>query len=95
MEYNHWLPKLMSKLIPGRVNGTVLFGTAYFYYPKEEVSGRLYRHEKAHLRQQERDGMLYFKLRYITEFLLNLLKYRSFFTAYYNISYEVEARAAE
>lgn len=95
MKYDHWLPKLLS-VIPGmRINAIVLFCTAYFYQPENEVSQRLVRHEKEHIRQQKEEGFLWFLIGYISEFLINLIKYRNFKEAYLNISYEIEARSAE
>jgi len=96
MRFNHWLPGFLSAILPGmRVNATVLFGRAYFRQSRTEISDRLYLHEKEHIKQTKRDGMIYFKLRYITEFIVNLFRHRSFIDAYMNISYEKEAREAE
>lgn len=56
---------------------------------------RLMRHELAHVRQVNRHGVVLFLIRYVSEFLRLLWRYRSFNDAYSNISFEVEARAAE
>ena len=95
MKFNHWLPKLLSKLPGMRINAIVLFYTAYFYQPEEKVSERLLRHEKEHIRQQEEEGFFWFLIKYISEFLINYVRYFSFREAYLKISYEVEARRAE
>ena len=95
LHFNHWLPKSLSKLPGMRINAIVLFYTAYFYQPEEEVSERLLRHEKEHIRQQEEEGFLWFLINYISEFLINYVRYFSFQKAYRNIIYEIEARKAE
>lgn len=56
---------------------------------------RLMRHELAHVRQVNRHGVIVFLVRYAVEFLRLLWKHRAFHEAYRNISFEVEARAAE
>lgn len=86
MYYNHWLPKLL------KVNAIVLFQTIYFSDNENEISKRLLEHEKVHVKQQERLGNFIFLIIYILEFLLNLIKYHSWFRAYYNISFEKYAR---
>lgn len=88
MKYNHWLPKLIN------ANAIVINKTIYYALPKEQVSDRLIKHEQEHVKQQEQDG-LFFYVRYLKEYLTNLIKYRSHQKAYWYISYEVEARKAE
>lgn len=56
---------------------------------------RLMRHELAHVRQVNRHGLVVFLIRYVAEFVRLLWRHRSFDEAYRNISFEVEARAAE
>ena len=95
LHFNHWLPKVLS-LLPGiRIAGIVLFYRAYFYQPKEQVSQRLLKHEKEHIKQQKEEGFLLFLIKYIYEFIVNFMRYWSFWKAYKNISYEIEARKAE
>ena len=94
IKYNHWIPKLIS-LIPGiKINAIVLFKTAYFRQPKNEISLRLIRHEKEHVQQQREEGLLFYS-RYFYEYLCNLINYKNHYKAYYYISYEIEARKAE
>ena len=88
-KYNHWIPKLL------KVNAIVLFQVVYYAMAKEKVSDRLRKHEQEHVRQQEAEGNIVFKVKYSLEFIGNLIKYRSFSKAYRNISYEMEARKAE
>ncbi len=48
-------------------------------------------HEKIHLRQQmELLWFIYF-IWYLLEFSINMIKYKDFMSAYYNISFEKEA----
>ena len=87
--HNHWLPKLLN------VNAIVLFQTIYYAMPKEKVSDRLKRHEEKHVEQQKEEGSIIFKIKYAYEFLVNYMRYREYWKAYRNISYEVGARQAE
>ena len=89
MKYNHWLPKLL------KVNAIVLFQVIYYAMVKGEVSARLRRHEEKHVQQQQQEGSIIFKIKYVYEFTSNYIRYRNFWKAYRNISYEVEAREAE
>ena len=61
----------------------------------EEAICRLIRHELVHVRQAARLGLPLFLLRYVSEFSRNLWRYRSIHSAYSNLSFEIEARAAE
>jgi hypothetical protein len=95
MKYNHWLPKLLTKLIPGQiVNAIVLFKRVYFLKEKSQVDEKLIRHEKKHIDQQEKDGLKFYLI-YFVEYLANRSKGMSHFESYKNISYEIEARKAE
>jgi Domain of unknown function (DUF4157) len=65
-------------------------------YFRDEISDeRLLRHELAHVRQVNRHGLIVFLVRYLFEFVRNLIRERSFERAYRDISYEREAVAAE
>lgn len=48
-------------------------------------------HELAHVEQYKKNGMILFLLRYIGEFIRNLIIYKSFIIAYQRISFEEEA----
>jgi len=55
------------------------------------------KHELVHIQQIIRQifrygGPVWFYVLYVLEFLLNLTKYDSWYQAYYNISFEIEAR---
>ena len=45
--------------------------------------------------QVDRHGLIGFLVRYVTEYLRHLWRYRSMDRAYREISFEIEARAAE
>ena len=88
MYYNHWLPKLL------KVNAIVLLGVVYFAERKKQITERLYKHELRHKEQQEEDGVKFYII-YLKEYFVNLVKYRNHHKAYYNISYEKDARKAD
>ena len=95
MKYNHWIPKMLTKIIPKiRINAIVLFGTIYFAESEDQVDERLYQHELKHVEQQNNEGILFY-FRYFYEYLKNRLKGMSHGKAYLLISYEIEARKAE
>lgn len=48
-------------------------------------------HEKIHLKQQVELLLVFFYIWYLIEFVVKLLKYRNFYEAYRNISFEREA----
>jgi len=55
----------------------------------------LINHERIHLRQQVELLILPFYLWYVTEYLINRLRYKDAKTAYRNISFELEAYGNE
>jgi len=55
----------------------------------------LVNHEKIHLRQQIEMLIIFFFIWYGLEFLIRLMQYKNFKTAYRNISFEREAYANE
>jgi len=70
MKFNHWLPKIITKLRRiidknYRLNAIVLLGTIYFYDEEDDVNKKLFKHELKHVEQQEKEGILfYFKYLY-------------------------------
>lgn len=60
-----------------------------------EQSQRIHRHETIHFRQQIEMLVVFFYLWYVSEFIINLCKYRHVKTAYKNISLELEAKEHE
>ena len=51
----------------------------------------LINHEKIHLKQQLEMLLIPFYIWYVTEFFIKFIKYKSWHTAYLNISFEKEA----
>ena len=51
----------------------------------------LIKHERIHLEQQKKYLVIGFFVRYIVEYFIGLIKYRSHFAAYYAISFERDA----
>ena len=48
-------------------------------------------HEMIHVMQIKREGFIKCRIKYMAEYLINLIKYRDTQKAYRNISYEIEA----
>jgi len=95
VKYNHWLPKLLTKLSPNStINAIVLFKTVLFREKKDNVSKRLIKHEKTHIKQREKLGLKFYYL-YLKEYIQNRLDNMSHRESYLNISFEIEAREAE
>lgn len=71
----------------------ITFGEYIFYaYPKYRVSDRLRKHERTHVEQYRRDGVVKFLCKYLYEYFKYRLQGMSHNQAYLNISYEKEAR---
>lgn len=88
LKYNHWLFKLpllcnYDAIVIGRV--------ALFKQSKSEVSDTLIHHEMIHQKQMDKHGVFKFYVIYFKDFLVQLVKYRNWDEAYYNIPFEVEA----
>jgi len=58
-------------------------------------SDRLLRHEKMHVKQMEKDGIIRYHIKWFYEFIAGLFSGKSIKESYLDISYEIEARAAE
>ena len=61
----------------------------------EQTAARFVRHELAHVRQINRLGLIRFYWRYLSEYIANRRKGMPPSAAYRNISFEIEALAAE
>ena len=89
MNFNHWI----FKFLPNHINGLTLPWGSYF---KEQFpDNRVVIHELVHQKQIKELGILKFYSQYVLEYLKNLPKYKHPFDAYWNISFEIEARKAE
>jgi len=78
-------------LFAERFNALTIWPFIFLKHKKLKDNRIIINHEKIHLRQQiEMLWFLYFIL-YFLEFSINLIKYRDFMNAYYQISFEKEA----
>ena len=78
-----WLPRYWA----------VTFGQTTWYTVRPDQVWFAWRaHEDIHKQQFRRDGKLRFACRYVSEWLRGLLRYRRLARAYWEISYEREAR---
>ena len=86
-------------LRPFLVRGVVAITLGRRIYVAADVTGellnRFLRHELAHVRQINRLGLSRFYWRYLLEYLANRRQGMSSSAAYRNISFEIEALAAE
>lgn len=76
-----------------KVNAIVLYPFVFVKHPT--ASPELTAHELEHVEQIRREGVVKFYVKYLYFYYKNLWKYRNGFKAYWNIPYEIEARAAE
>ena len=81
---------ICERLLGRGIAGIVILRTAYFPQSREDTLKKTIIHEKTHIRQQEEDDIKFY-FRYFYELVVNLIKYRSYWEAYRNISYEIEA----
>ncbi len=83
---------LISKyLVPKGYNGLTIFPFVFLKHKRFSKDVIILNHEKIHLRQQLELLILPFYIIYTIEFLVRLLKYRNWYKAYKNISFEREA----
>lgn len=88
VKYEHWI----FKIPPMHLYDAVVVGRTMLFRQKEkEVHPILIKHELVHQRQMDKHGVLKFYLIYVKDFLIQLVKHRNWFKAYYNIPFEVEA----
>ncbi|MCU1348805.1 MAG: hypothetical protein JWO56_1835 [Acidobacteria bacterium] len=93
--YPAWLrPFLMRDVVGITLGRGIYLSPRMLDRPREEVE-RLVRHELAHVRQVARLGLLRFLWRYAAEWIRNRRKGMPAAQAYSEISFEIEATAAE
>jgi hypothetical protein len=88
--YGNFIPNLFSLFF--KVDGVTLFP---FIFVRRGVSETLIRHEQVHLIQQIKYLIVFFYIRYILEYIINLFRFRNTQQAYLNISFEKEAYSKE
>ncbi len=82
---------ILTKLTGTGIRGIVIFRTAYFPKNKKDTYESTIIHERTHIKQIKRDGMVYFIIKYLLELIINLIKYKNYWKAHGRISYEEEA----
>ncbi len=92
IRYSHWAFRLP---LLRRYRGICLGRWILFKEGEEKVSPTLLRHELIHQEQITRHGMPAFYVRYLVAYFRNLARYKNHSEAYWNIPFEVEARARE
>ncbi|MDT0688074.1 hypothetical protein [Autumnicola psychrophila] len=86
----------MNKYLPGKgFNGVSLWPFVIVKYAWLKDDRLFINHERIHLRQQLELLLVFFYIWYFAEFLIGLLKYKSTYKAYRNISFEREAYKME
>ncbi|WP_294822668.1 hypothetical protein [uncultured Flavobacterium sp.] len=78
-------------LVPKSYAAMAIFPFIFVHDKKMRDDEVLINHERIHLRQQIELLILPFYLWYVTEYLINRLRYKDAKTAYRNISFEREA----
>lgn len=83
---------LISKyLVPKGYTGITVFPFVFLKNKSLKADVVLINHEKIHLRQQLELLIIPFYLFYIFEFLIRLIQYKNWYSAYRNISFERES----
>jgi hypothetical protein len=72
-------------------NAMALFPFIILRHKQQLTDQVLINHEKIHLRQQVELLIVPFYILYSINYLINLLKYKNHYEAYFNISFEKEA----
>ena len=63
----------------------------YGLFKDKHPCNSLISHEMTHQKQMDKHGILTFYLIYVKDYIINLIKYRNHWEAYYNIPFEIEA----
>lgn len=93
--YPWWLRPWLARDVIAITLGRRIYVASQMAERAGEPLARLVRHELAHVEQVNRLGLPVFLVRYLWEFARNLIRTRSVRRAYSEISFEVEAQAAE
>jgi len=78
-------------IVPKGYTGIAIFPFVFLKSKQLKENQVLINHEKIHLRQQLELLVIPFYIFYGTEFLVRLIQYKNWHTAYRNISFEREA----
>ena len=83
---------LISKyIVPKGYTGITIFPFVFLKRKYLKTNMVLINHEKIHLRQQIELLIITFYIFYSIEFLVRLIQYKNWYTAYMNISFERES----
>lgn len=83
---------LISKyIVPKGYTGITIFPFVFLKRKSLKLDAVLINHEKIHLKQQLELLIIPFYLFYGLEFMVRLIQYKNWYTAYVNISFEREA----
>ena len=93
--YPWWLRPFLASDVIAITLGRTIYLSGKATARSSDYLTRLLAHELVHVKQVNRHGLIPFLVRYLAEYFRLLVRERSFHTAYRNISFEVEARAAE
>lgn len=80
-----WLPEFL------RADAIVFYPFLAFEKPKHKVPRSDIVHEMIHVRQIRRLGYIRFNVLYTWYQVLNFIKYRDYYEAYFNVPFEMEA----
>ena len=86
VKFNHWYPRVF------KVSAITLY--PYMLFRDESADPTLLKHELCHVNQVRKLGYKFYLL-YVYELLKNMSKGQKFWVAYFNISFEIEAREYE
>ena len=91
------MKKHFESKIPSLLDAVAVTFSSHVFFKgsEEDVSDSLIRHEREHVKQYKRDGIIGFLSRYFYEYLRGRLSGMDHSEAYHNISYEKEARKVE
>ena len=87
--YNHFLPRWT------KVSAVTLGRHVFYVMDSSRVTSRLRKHEYVHVLQYQSNGLIKFLYLYFKEYLHYRFKGYKHYDAYYQISFEVEARKQE
>lgn len=82
-------------LVPKGYSGMTVFPFVVIRHRKLGNNAVFLNHERIHIRQQAELLIVFFFMLYATEYVIKLIKYRSRYDAYKNISFEREAYSNE
>lgn len=77
-------------IVPNGYTGVTIYPFVFLKYKGLKTDTTLINHESIHLQQQLELLVLPFYIAYVVEFLIRLMQYRDWKTAYRNISFERE-----